>query len=132
MSRNRGAGSPDQLMLMFAERAAEGDAAGLMALYEQDGVFEPQAGVELRGADVIMPALIGLAALRPRIDYTGPPDVVVVDDIALVSNAWTMTTMLPDGTTRRESGVSADVLRRQADGNWLVLIDQPRGATLDS
>ena len=56
--------------------------------------------------------------------------MVIVDDIAVVSNTWTMTAELPDGSTHREGGVSADVLRRQADGSWLVLIDQPRGATL--
>ncbi|MEP6665582.1 MAG: hypothetical protein ABJA81_03945 [Nocardioidaceae bacterium] len=75
-------------------------------------------------------ALTELAALRPSIEFIGDPDVVIVDDIAVVSNSWTMTAELPDGSTHREGGVSADVLRRQLDGSWLVLIDQPRGATL--
>jgi hypothetical protein len=30
----------------------------------------------------------------------------------------------------RQQGVSADLLRRQDDGSWRVLIDQPRGTTL--
>ncbi|MGE0141187.1 MAG: SgcJ/EcaC family oxidoreductase [Ilumatobacteraceae bacterium] len=127
---NHAATSPEQLMLMFAERAASGDAAGLIELYEPDGVFEPQIGVVLRGAAEILPALTELAAMRPRIEYTGVPDVVIVDAIAIVSNSWTMTARLPDGSLHREGGVSADVLRRQQDGTWLVLIDQPRGATL--
>ena len=130
MTTNRVPTSPEQLMLIFAERAASGDAGGLIALYEPEGVFEPQLGVVLRGIAEILPALTELAALRPRIDYTGEPDVVIVDDIAIVANSWTMTADLPDGTTHREGGVSADVLRRQPDGTWLVLIDQPRGATL--
>ena len=125
MTMNRSATSPEQLMTIFAERAAGGDATGLIELYEPDGVFEPQAGVVLRGTAEILPALTELASMRPRIDYTGEPDVVIVDDIAIVSNSWTMTAELPDGTTHREGGVSADVLRRQPDGTWLVLIDQP-------
>lgn len=124
------ADTPSQLMTLFAERASGGDADGLLALYEPGAVFEPQFGVVLRGVDEIRPALTELAALRPRIDYVGEPDVVIVDDIAVVSNTWAMTAQLPDGSVHREGGVSADVLRRQHDGSWLVLIDQPRGATL--
>lgn len=130
MITNGAATSPAVLMAMFAERAARGDAAGLVALYEPEAVFEPQIGVTLRGSAEIRPALAGLAALRPRIEYTGEPDVVVVDDIAIVSNSWAMEAELPDGSMHREGGLSADVLRRQADGTWLVLIDQTRGATL--
>jgi uncharacterized protein (TIGR02246 family) len=124
------ADTPLQLMTLFAVRLSGGDADGLLALYEPDAVFEPQFGVVLRGVDEIRPALTELAALRPRIDYVGEPDVVIVDDIAVVSNTWAMTAQLPDGSVQRQDGVSADVLRRQKDGSWLVLIDQPRGATL--
>jgi uncharacterized protein (TIGR02246 family) len=127
---NERADTPAQLMTLFAERAARGDAPALITLYEDNAVFEPQFGVVLRGLDEIRPALTDLAALRPHIEYTGEPDVVIVDDIAVVSNSWTMTAELPDGSTHREGGVSADVLRRQPDGSWLVLIDQPRGANL--
>jgi len=124
------ASSPAHLMRIFADRAAGGDAGGLLALYEPDAVFEPQLGVVLRGHGEIADAIEALAAMRPRIEYNGAADVVIVDGIALVSNAWTMSALLPDGSTHREGGVSADVLRRQVDGSWLVLIDQPRGATL--
>ena len=124
------ASSPEHLMRIFSDRAAGGDAAGLLALYERDAVFEPQVGVVLRGHGEIGPALEGLGAMKPRIEYNGAADVVIVDRIALVSNAWTMSALLPDGSMHREGGISADVLRRQDDGSWLVLIDQPRGATL--
>ena len=66
--------------------------------------------------------------LRPVIEYTGTTDCVIVDDVALVANQWTVTGQLPDGGVHREAGVSADVLRRQPDGSWLILIDQPRGS----
>lgn len=122
--------SPSRLMALFAERAAAGDAKGLLALYEPKGVFEPTLGRVLRGHQEIFSALAEFAAIRPRIEYTGDPDVVVVDDIAIVSNSWSLTAYLPDGSEHREGGLSADVLRRQSDGSWLVLIDQPRGATL--
>ena len=130
MTPNESPATPAQLMTNFAERAGRGDAEGLLELYEPAAVFEPQLGVMLRGTAEIGAALAGFAAMRPTIIYVGEPDVVVVDDIALVSNTWTMTAQLPDGSTHNDGGVSADVLRRQSDGTWRVLIDQPRGATL--
>ncbi|MET8153771.1 YybH family protein [Actinoplanes sp. NPDC049668] len=121
------ASSPQHLMSLFAERAAAGDVDGLLALYEPDAVFEPQPGTSLRGPEQIRAALDGFAAMRPRIEYIGAGGCVIVDDIALVSNTWTMAAPLPDGGSHRDGGVSADVLRRQDDGSWLILIDQPRG-----
>jgi uncharacterized protein (TIGR02246 family) len=123
--------TPALLMHLFADRLAAGDVDGLLALYEPDAVFEPQLGVVRRGVEQIRCALSELAALRPAIAYAGEPDVVVVADTALVTNDWTMTAGLPDGTTLREGGRSADVLRRRPDGTWRVLIDQPRGTTIE-
>ena len=52
MTMNGSATSPEQLMTIFAERAAGGDATGLIELYEPaielyepDGVFEPRRTV---------------------------------------------------------------------------------------
>ena len=123
MATNRSAAGPEQLMATFSERAAAGDATGLIELYEPDGVFEPQPGVVLHSTAEIMPALTELASMRPRIDFAWEPDVVIVDEIAIVSNSWTLTAELPDGTPHREGGVSADILHRQPDGTWLVVID---------
>ena len=40
-----------------------GARTGLIELYEPDGVFEPRAGVVLRGTAEIMPALTELASM---------------------------------------------------------------------
>lgn len=122
--------SPAHLMSLFAERAANGDVDGLLALYEPEAVFEPQLGTVLRGSDRIGAALTGFAAMRPKIEYSGEADCVIVDDIAIVANTWSVIGDLPDGGTHREAGLSADVLRRQPDGSWLILIDQPRGSVV--
>ncbi len=37
--------SPAQLMMLFAERAGNGDDDGLVALYEPDAVFEPDSAL---------------------------------------------------------------------------------------
>jgi len=119
--------SPTHLMQLFAQRAGAGDLEGVMALYEAEAVFQPAPGVELTGTDQISAGLSEFLMLKPQITFDGDTDVVVVDDIALVSNNWTMTGVAPDGSVVTDSGLSADIVRRQPDGAWLVLIDQPRG-----
>jgi uncharacterized protein (TIGR02246 family) len=130
MTATENATSPVHLMSLFAHRAAAGDVDGLLALYEPEAVFEPQIGTVLRGTGEIRSALSMFAGMRPRIEYTGEADCVIVDDIAIVANAWTVVGDLPGGGVHREAGLSADVLRRQPDGSWLILIDQPRGSVV--
>ncbi|MGB5656517.1 MAG: hypothetical protein WBN35_07890, partial [Acidimicrobiia bacterium] len=47
-------------------------------------------------------------------------------DLALVHWGWTMT--FPDG--RVAEGATAEVLRRQSDGSWKFIIDNPDGSAL--
>jgi ketosteroid isomerase-like protein len=101
-----------------------------LELYEPDALFEPEPGVVAHGHGEIRLALGELARLRPRLDLKGRPAVLIAGEVALVSNDWSLSASLPDGSILRQHGVSADVLRRQNDGSWRVLIDQPRGTTL--
>jgi uncharacterized protein (TIGR02246 family) len=119
--------TPQRLMELFSRRAAAGDLDGLVELYEPDAVFEPAPGVTCAGHDAIRAALAELLVIEPRISYAGEPGVLETGDVALVSNDWMMTGTAPDGTTVRQGGISADLVRRRADGTWRVLIDQPRG-----
>ena len=48
-------------------------------------------------------------------------------DLALASAKWSVSGTGPDGQPITLGGVSADILRRQADGSWRYVIDQPWG-----
>jgi ketosteroid isomerase-like protein len=49
-------------------------------------------------------------------------------DTALVIGNWTLKGRDADGNDIDASGRYADVLRRQPDGNWLFVIDNPNGS----
>lgn len=121
------ANSPTHLMELFTRRAGSGDLDGLMDLYESDAVFQPQPGVQLIGKEQIRAALSQFMTLNPQISFHGETEVVTVGDVALVANDWKMSGVAPDGSAVTDAGRSADVVRRQDDGRWLVVIDQPRG-----
>jgi ketosteroid isomerase-like protein len=87
-------------------------------------VFQPQPGVVVRGHTEIRSALGELLSLAPTLTST-IEQVLEADGVALVVNAWTMTLTAAGGAEVHQTGRSADVLRRQADGTWRVLIDKP-------
>jgi uncharacterized protein (TIGR02246 family) len=114
---------PDAL----AARLAAGDLDGALALYEPGATFAPQPGAQVTGRDAIRDALTQFIALRPSL--TGEVEKVLeAGDVALVTNRWTLRGTAPDGAPLEMGGVSADVMRRQPDGTWRILVDDPWGA----
>src|SRR5262245_21503063 len=99
-----------------------------MRLYEPGAAFCPQPGVVVAGAEAIREALTGFRALRPRL--TGRiASGVSADVLALVHNDWALRGAGPDGAPVEMAGRSLDVVRRQPDGGWLVVVDNPWGGT---
>ncbi len=120
---------PEQLGRLFAERANAGDLDGMLALYEDDATFVGPDGGSASGSDAIRARLEGLIAMKPRITPTGG-QVTMARDVALIFNRWRMTLGVGDGEPTGVDGASTEVARRQPDGGWLYVIDNPTLADL--
>jgi uncharacterized protein (TIGR02246 family) len=119
--------TPEQVIEQFSRHLNDGDLDALVGLYEAGAAFVPEPGVVLHGQDAIREALREFLALNPTIagQIQG---VVETDGVALVVNRWRLEGTGPEGSPMEMSGVSADVVRRQPDDSWRVLIDDPWGA----
>ena len=53
--------------------------------------------------------------------------VLQASDLALVTTEWSFSGTGPDGSPVNMASKSADVLRRQDDGTWKFVIDNPWG-----
>lgn len=105
------------------------DIEGVMASYEDKAtvLFEPDSPVS--DPAVIREMFQGLFTMKPHFSYSGH-EVVVTGDTAVHFAPWTMTGKSPDGADIKQSGLSVAVLRKQADGSWLMVIDNPHGQRL--
>jgi len=107
----------------------KGDIEGVMASYEAKAtvIFEP--GKPVSDSAVLRNMFKGAFTLNPTFSYSGH-EVFVSDDIAVHYAPWTMKGKAPDGGNIEQNGLSVAVLRRQPDGQWLMVIDNPHGQHL--
>lgn len=105
------------------------DINGVLATYEDSAIvmFEPQKPVS--GKDNLKMAFTQFAAMNPKFTFTGH-EVYISGNIATHIAPWTMVGQMPDGSNIEQSGLSIAVLRKQADGTWLMLQDNPNGQFL--
>jgi len=116
----------EEVPLLFARAFADGDLDSAVALYEPEAAFVAQPGAVVTGTEAIREALSGFLALEPMFDLE-VRKVFRAGDIALGFDDWTLTGTGPDGETISMSGQTTTVLRQQADGSWLFVIDNPYG-----
>ena len=118
--------TPEDLDRLFGEALNAGNLDALVALYEPDASLTPSPGTRVTGAKAIRDALAGFVAGKPRITLR-PRVVAQSGEVALVTASWDLAMTGPDGKPAQMSGQSVEVLRRQADGRWLFVIDEPFG-----
>ncbi len=109
---------PEDITRLFVERSNAGDATGVAALYEENAVLAYPPGEQTVGREAIRALWKKVLAHAPHFEPEQPLATLISGDIALTS------TPPKDG-----AGARAQVVRRQPDGSWLRLLDQPEFVT---
>ena len=118
--------SPHEMHDLFSKHFIAKDADAILALYEPDAAFMPQPGMIVNGHAAIREALGGFLALNAEFSMQ-PANIIEAGDLALIVSKWTLKGTDPTGAAVDLAGQTADVVRRQADGSWLFVIDNPYG-----
>ncbi len=103
---------PNDLELLFVERANAGDVDGLVALYEPNATLVCDDGEVFQGLAQIRKFFIQFLANRPRLGPSVQAPARCSGELALTSSR------LSNGD------ITAEVARRQPDGTWLWVVDQ--------
>ena len=119
-------GTPEQVLASIVDGINTGNLDSLMPLYESQAAFATQPGSLNNGLPGVREALAGFIAMKGTLDLK-VTRVLEASDLALVTTVWSFTGTGPDGEPVKLAAKSADVLRRQADGSWRLVIDNPWG-----
>ncbi|WP_068159513.1 YybH family protein [Rhodococcus phenolicus] len=106
--------TPEDITRLFVERSNAGDADGVAALYEEGAVLAYPPGSVTVGRSAIRELWASVLAVAPHFEPEPPLPTLVSGDLALTSTP-----------PRDGAGARAQVVRRQADGSWLRVLDQP-------
>jgi uncharacterized protein (TIGR02246 family) len=120
--------APEEVPLLFAEALSAGDLEALMSLYEAQATLLAQPGeAPAKGTENIRAALQAFLVTEPMFTLQ-VRQIFEADDLALSFADWNLTGTGPDGEAIEMSGQTSDVLRRQPDGTWRFVIDNPFGS----
>lgn len=119
---------PQEFHQHYAHSFNTGDVKSIVRLYEPDATFVPQPDQVASGQSAIHEALLQFLAIKPAMNAT-TRYCIQCGDVALASASWQIKGTGPDGVPVDLQGVSVDLLRRQEDGSWLLVVDHPFGGT---
>jgi len=117
---------PEDLDSLLEAAMAAGDVEALVELYEPCAVFADEGIKKMVGREQLVEGFTRLAGQHLRI--RGNPRVVAdFGDLAVLYNDWTETGAGADGASFARSGKAIEIVRKQTDGTWRYLFDDPYG-----
>lgn len=118
---------PETFNEIWASAFNTRDIENVLALYEDDAMLADAMGC-VRGKAEIATVVGGLMTIPGTL--SGKNSFCLQHgDLALLRADWRL--IAPDGNVVA-SGSTAEIIRRQPDGNWLYVIDHAAGASLPS
>lgn len=120
------ASRPQDWPMIFTKLLHTGDIEGMLALYAADARFARPNGDVLVGHDQLRPILTSLVREDRRME-SEVIQAVVSDDIAVLYTDFRGTRIDTAGERVDVRDRAIEVLRRQRDGSWKLIIGDPKG-----
>ncbi len=119
--------TPADLDLQLIAAINAGDVDMAVGYYEPGAALVSERGTTVFGTEAIREVFSRFMTIRPKVSIEVPL-VIESGDTALVHSKWTSVGTGADGNRVDFAGQATEVMRRQADGTWLFVIDNPYGA----
>jgi ketosteroid isomerase-like protein len=119
--------TPQEVSQLIGDAITGGDLEGALSLYEPGATFVMPSALgegSVTGLAGLREAISGFLAINPKLTVNAER-TVLAGDTALVIGNWTLMGRDENGHDIDIAGRYADVVRRQSDGRWLYVIDNP-------
>ena len=112
----------------FLEAVRNGDVKTAMTCFDKEAVYIGKDSKPISGMDNIEKVITELCKMKPDIKVYEHQMSPVGSDMMYWLDKWTMTATDPQGNSINMKGASANMMRKNADGIWLWLVDNPFAA----
>ena len=120
--------NPERAARYFQNCIRAGDVDGAVSCLDVNAIYVTEAGKFVQGRAAIRGAVAKVAGMKPDLQAKRSAILMPGGDIASLVDEWTLKATLPNGQKLDLAGVSSDILKRQANGVWTYLVDNPYGA----
>ncbi|MGH7184187.1 MAG: YybH family protein [Nitrospiraceae bacterium] len=121
--------SPLDVVAQLVNAMNTGDIEGALSLFDPEASFVVQPGVVVSGISATRQALAGFMALKPTLTIEAQ-QLVRAGDIAQYCARWNLCGTDSEGNPVQLQGRSSSILRRQLNGTWQFLVDNPWGTEI--
>ncbi len=104
-----------------------GDIDAILACYEPQAHYVPKSGHVARGAAELREIFRATISYKPKLELDVRKITSAGDDLALVVVEWKTKIVSSSGEAKVSAGTATDIVRRQADGTWKIVLDVPYG-----
>jgi ketosteroid isomerase-like protein len=118
--------TPEELLNRVTECMNNKDLNAFVSLYEPEGSFIDESGENFNGTERIQEKIKGYMDMDGKLENT-VRRIIHAGNVVLAYSDWTFKASGPDGSPVSLSGTAIDVLRKQSDDSWLIVIDNPWG-----
>jgi ketosteroid isomerase-like protein len=116
--------NPEDAVELLDKAFNEGDLATVLSFYEDKAVVITEPGKSARGKEELKHFFEGIMQAGSSAKQV-KTHVIEADGIALFLSRWTLE--VKDASVPLRTFTATTVFRRQQDGGWKVLIDNPLG-----
>lgn len=115
---------PAEAVKYFRSCIVNGDLQGVLSCFGEDAIYIERDGQEITGLQNIEKSMAHLCTWKPEITG-GKHKVTIVGDIAIWIDKYSLKATMPDGNPIEMSGVTSCIMKKNDEGIWLWLMDNP-------
>jgi ketosteroid isomerase-like protein len=117
---------PEEWPRLFEQHLDAGNLDAITAMHEPDAGFVARPGETLVGHDQIRAVLAGMIETKTRLKSRVVKSITV-DDVALLYTDFQGSRVETSGRTVEIAHKAIELLRRQPDGIWKLMVGDPNG-----